>query len=130
MGFSTDVETLLTAEIERVGGGYLRVESDGDSAFCRLFVHEGSELGVTPKGTVYWHRWDDDGLPKQDLLNLLRKWPTFAHRKLDPRVGIWYDEYRRQRHRTTGAVRWKPRTTGSLYYPELFCWDDLERIAE
>jgi hypothetical protein len=126
----TDVNASLIAEIERVGGGYLKVETNGDAADCSLFVHEGSELGVSPPGTVYWHRWDDAGLSKQDLLSLLRTWPTFARRKLDPRVGIWYAVYRRQRHRTTGAVRWKALGKRDVYYPNLFRWDDLERLGD
>lgn len=130
MTFCTDVNTLLISEIERVGGGYLKVDTNGDAVYCSIYVHEGSELGVSPCGTVYWHRWNDAGLSKQGLLNVLRKWPTFKQRKLDPRVGIWYAEYRRQRHRKTGAVRWKARSKRDVYYPNLFRWDDLERLSD
>ena len=49
----TDVNGPLLGEVERVGGGYLKVETYGDAVRCRLYVHEGSELGITPWGTVY-----------------------------------------------------------------------------
>ena len=129
MSSIAEMNDLLQAEITRVGGGYLKIATDGSDARCRLFVHEGSELGITPRGTVYWHPWDGDKFVKNELLDLLQKWPTFAHRELDDRVGIWFDEYRHQTNRKTGAVRWKEIGRGDAFYPELFPWDELETLS-
>lgn len=119
----------LEVEIERVGGGYLKTDAVGFEASCQLFVHEGTELNPELPGSVDWHPWNGQKFPKRALLNLIKRWPNFAGHLLDPRVGIWFNHYKLQQHRVSGALRWKDLQLEDTGYPDILPWHDLERIA-